>query len=179
MNEAHYDSDEATAHYVALHKLSEEERQIGHLNCRDYLIEFHREMGETAPSPPRKLFEVLDAMPTIRSDLAEADLLVQAFERSHLGIPNGLLELPLMWAYPIREMILDTHWPAFPSCHIKDVFGWDMILRIGSHLHLIYPQSLSAQNSHWCDVGAFLLELHRRFEPGPYTPAGRMCEFTI
>lgn len=78
----------------------------------------------------------------------------------------------------MRELILDTHWPAFPNCHLKDVFGWDMVLRMGSHLHLIYPQGIADQRSHWCDVGAFLLELHRRFEPGPYTPAGRLCEFS-
>lgn len=95
MKETHYNSDEATAHFVAFYKVPDEERRIGHLNCRDYLIEFHMEMGETAPSPPPKLFEVLDAMPTIRSDVAEADLLVQAFEGSHLDIPNGLLDLPL------------------------------------------------------------------------------------
>lgn len=179
MKESHYNSDEATAHYVAFHKLPEEERQIGHLNCRDYLIDLHEEMSEIAPSPSRELFELLDTMPAIRSDVAESDLLVQAFEHSHLEIPTGLLDLPLTWAYPIREMILDTHWPAYPNCHIKDVFGWDMVLRMGSHLHLIYPQPLSDQSSHWCDVGSFILQLHRRIEPGPYTPAGRICEFAI
>jgi hypothetical protein len=102
--EPDYDS----AHYVAFDKMPEENRSTGELNCCDYLIEYHRELGEDPMITSPDLLNALEAMTTIRSELAEMDLLAQTFERRHLKIPVGLYDLPLLWGRAIREMILET-----------------------------------------------------------------------
>jgi len=173
-----YQSDEATAHLVALHKMDQCDLKRGELACVDYLLEYDREIGVSRPAPPVLLSSVLDALPTIRSSSADAQHLVELYDASGLGIPVGLLDLPLQWAKAFQEVICGTHWPAYPDCSIRDVFGWNMVLRFGGHLHIHFESQLPHGGSHWDEVGEFIAELHRRFEPGIYTPPGRLIEFT-
>jgi hypothetical protein len=171
--------DYANAHYVAFDKMAEENRLSGQLNCCDYLLEFHRELGEDPASSSLELLRVLNSMPTIRSDVAEMDLLAQAFERSHLQIPAGLYDLPLFWGRAIREMMLKTHWPEHENCKIEDVFGWSAVFRFGAFLHICFDSPYPPNQGHWCEIGSLIHELHTRLEPGPYTAEGRLCEFLV
>jgi hypothetical protein len=174
-NEPDYDS----AHYVAFDKMAEEYRSAGELNCCDYLTEYHSELGEEPMISSPDLINALEAMATIQSDLIEMDLLAQAFERSHLKTPVGLYDLPLLWGRAIREMILETHWPEQSNCQIKDVFGWSSVFRVGAHLHIYFDSPHPPNRGHWCEIGSLIYELHRRLEPGPYTPKGRLVEFLV
>lgn len=172
-----YTPDTSTAHNVALSKLPAEELAMGQMNCRDYLLEYHKELSETVPVPSQALLDLLDSMPTISSNTLEADLLCEVFQRSYLEIPVGIYELPITWGLTIREAILNTHWPEYPYSRIQDVFGWSSVFRVGAYLHVAFNKPLPMPDSHWCDVGAFIFELHRRFEPGQYMSNSRLCEF--
>lgn len=172
-----YEADESNAHYVALNKMSKEELEQGDLACVNYLAEFDREMGISKLAPPVLLGKVLDGLPSIRSSPAVAQHLVELYQASGLEVPAGLLDLPLQWAKAFHEVIRETHWPAHPHCSIREVFGWNHVLRFGGCLHIQFESRLPHDGSHWCEVGKFIVELHRRFEPGIYTPAGRLIEF--
>lgn len=171
--------DYGSAHYVAFDKMPEENRSAGELNCCEYLIEYHRELREEPMISSPDLINALDAMATIQGDVVEMDLLAQAFERSHLNIPVGLYDLPLLWGRAIREMILETHWPEHENCQIKDVFGWSSVFRIGAHLHICFDSPHPSNRGNWCEIGSLIHELHCRLEPGPYTPKGRLIEFLV
>ncbi|NBB79774.1 MAG: hypothetical protein GVY36_10055 [Verrucomicrobia bacterium] len=172
-----YQADEATAHYVALRKMNPDDLERGDLACVDYLDEFDREMGVIRPTPPLSLSTLLDALPTIRSSPEVAQHLVDLYHASGLEVPAGLLDLPLQWAKAFHELIRETHWPAHPHCSIRDVFGWNHVLRFGGHLHIQFESRLPHTESHCSEVGGFIAELHRRFEPGIYTAPGRLIEF--
>lgn len=172
-----YQSDEATAHYVAFHKMNIDDLARGDLACVDYLIEYDREMGIHRPAPPNLLTAVLDQLPSIRSSPEVAQHLVELYQSSGLEIPTGLLDLPYHWAKAFHEVILETHWPAHSNCTIKDVFGWNHVFRFNGHLHIQFESPLPHKGSHWSEVGEFITELHRRFEPGISTPSGRLIEF--
>lgn len=132
-----YQPDEATAHFVALHKMNPEDLERGDLACVDYLDEFDREMGINRLAPPNLLSTVLDSLPTIRSSPEVAQHLVDSYDASGLTVPAGLLDLPLQWAKAFHEIIHGTHWPAHSHCSIRDVFGWNHVLRFGALAHPI------------------------------------------
>lgn len=178
-NEIHheYQSDEATAHYVALHKMNDDDLERGDLACVDYLDEYNRELGIRRLAPPVLLSTVLDELPTIRSSPVIAQHLVDLYHVSDLQVPTGLFDLPLHWAKAFHELIRETHWPAHPQCSIRDVFGWNHVFRFGGYLHIQFESRLPHQGSHWDEVGGFIVELHRRFEPGIDTQPGRLIEF--
>jgi hypothetical protein len=171
-------SDEETAHYVALNKMADEELHNGDLACINYLREYYRELGAEQPESPPMIGSILDSLPTIRSSPGVAQGLVELYQSSGLNVPVGLLDLPLYWAKAFHELIRETHWPACDACSIHDVFGWNLVIRYGGYLHIQFESPIPHQNSHWCDVGRFIVELHERFEPGLMTPASRLCEFS-
>ncbi|WPJ95144.1 hypothetical protein SH580_17100 [Coraliomargarita algicola] len=174
-----YQSDEETAHYVALNQMSEEDLKQGNLACTDYLIEYQRELGIPEYAPPNSLSIVLDSLPTIGSSPTINQQMVELYHASGLEVPTGLFDLPLYWAKPFYELMRETHWPAYQNCTIKDVFGWNLVLRFGGYLHIQFESPLPHKDSHWPEVGEFIVELHRRMEPGPHTPEGRLCEFLV
>lgn len=178
-NNDHHEPDYEAAHFVAYHKMPKEDLQLGILNCTDYLIEYHKELGETPPPVTRDLLHALDTLPKLGRDSVEAQLVAEAFNRSHLDIPSGLHDLPANWGFAIRRIIMETHWPELPSCQIRDVFGWTDIERFGAHLHIQFDQTLDNTSAPWCDIGNLIHQLHLGFEPGPYTPLGRLCEFIV
>lgn len=173
----HHEPDITAAHYTAWHKLETDDKALGILNCTDYLIEYHHELDDASPVISPELLHALDAMPRLGNHTAEAQLVAEAFTRSYLAIPTGLYDLPVNWGYAIRRVMLETHWPEFENCTIKDVFGWSYVSRFGAHLHIQFAEPLSPKSASWSDIGSFILELHQRFEPGPYTPLARLCEF--
>jgi len=175
--EHEYQSDEATAHYVALHKMNQDDLDRGDLVCVYYLAEYDREMGVFRLAPPVLLSQVLDTLPSIRSCPASAQSLTELYHMSGIEVPVGLLDLPLQWAKAFHEIIRETHWPAYTDCSVRDVFGWNMVMRFGGHLHIQFESPLPHKGSYWSEVGEFIAELHRRFEPGIHTPRGRLIEF--
>jgi hypothetical protein len=179
MNEpsTNYQSDEETAHYVAINKMADTDLRNGDLACINYLSEYHRELGTESPEPSAMTGSVLDSLPTIQRSPGVAQSLVELYQVSGLNVPVGLLDLPLYWAKAFHELIGETHWPAYDECSIKDVFGWNLVIRYGGFLHIQFESPIPHLNSHWCDVGRLIVELHERFEPGPTTPLSRLCEF--
>lgn len=172
-----YQSDEATAHYVALHKMNNDDLARGDLVCVDYLIELDQEIGLQRPAPTVLLSEALDALPAIHSSPVVVQQIVELYHASGLEVPTGLLDLPLQWAKAFCELMQETHWPAYQNCTIHDVFGWNHVIRYGAYLHIQFESRLPHESSHWCEVGEFIAELHDRFEPGICTPPGRLIEF--
>jgi hypothetical protein len=170
--------DYATAHFVALHKLDSVDLEQGSFNCTAYLSEYHRELGEAPPPFTRELVEALDSMTRLGDDPVEAQLVAEAFLRSHLEIPAGLNDLPISWGFAIRKLILETHWPEFENCTIKDVFGWSYVSRFNGFLHIHFEKPVPAAGTPWCDIGQLIYALHQTMEPGPYTHPNRLCEFT-
>lgn len=178
LHDDYNEPDYEAAHFAAFHKMPDYDRDTGQLNCTDYLIEYHSELSEAPPPVTRELLATLDSMPKLGRNTAEAQLVADAFSKSHLEVPEGLHELPVSWGYAIRKVIFETHWPSYTNCRIRDVFGWTYVNRFGAHLHIHFENPLPAKTP-WCDVGQLIHELHYVMEPGPYTPAGRLCEFSL
>jgi hypothetical protein len=151
----------------------------GDLACINYVREYQRELGIEPHESAAMIGGVLDSLPTIQSSPGVAQSLVELYQVSGLNMPVGLLDLPLYWAKAFHELIRETHWPAYDACSIHDVFGWNLVIRYGGYLHIQFESPIPHLNSHWCDVGRFIVELHERFEPGPTTPASRLCEFLV
>ncbi|MGJ8650849.1 MAG: hypothetical protein ACSHX4_10865 [Opitutaceae bacterium] len=175
----HRNSDDKKAHNAAFYRMAEEYCIAGQLNCADYLIEYHNKLGKRLPEVSSELLHTLDSMPSIRSDLPEMDLLSQAFERSNLEIPIGVHDLPRTWGRGIRELMMGTCWTELPQCQVEDVFGWKSVFRFGPYLHICFLKPFARDQSHWCEIGSLIYELHRRLEPGPYTQEGRLVEFLV
>lgn len=172
-----YESDDATAHYVALNKMNPDDLKRGDLICIDYIDEFYRELGITNPTTSVGLGSFYESMPAIASSPEAKQHLSELYCGSGLEVPTGLFELPLYWAKSFHQQIRETHWPAHPNCCIQEVFGWNLVLFFRGYLHIQFQQPIPSMKSHWPEVGEFILELHRNFEPGPFTPPGRLCEF--
>ena len=181
MNESstNYQSDEETAHYVAINKMADQDLRNGDLACINYLREYYHELGAESPKPASMVGSVLDSLPTIQSSPGVAQSLIELYQVSGLNVPIGLLDLPLYWAKAFHEVIRGTHWPAHGNCSIHDVFGWNLVIRYGGYLHIQFESPIPHLNSHWCEVGRFIVELHERVEPGATTPASRLCEFLV
>jgi len=181
MNESstNYQSDEETAHYVALNKMAPEDLSYGDLACINYMREYYRELDIKPPESSVEIDSGLDLLPKIQSSPGVAQSLVELYQVSGLNVPVGLLDLPLYWAKAFHELIRETHWPAYEGCSIQDVFGWNLVIRYGAYLHIQFESPIPHLNSHWCDVGRFIVELHERFEPGPTTSASRFSEFSV
>ncbi|HKK18809.1 MAG TPA: hypothetical protein VJ952_09040 [Opitutales bacterium] len=116
-------------------------------------------------------------MPAITSSPEAKQHLSELYCGSGLEVPTGLFDLPLYWAKSFHQQMRETHWPAHPNCCIQEVFGWNLVLSFRGYLHIQFQQPIPSMKSHWPEVGEFILELHRNFEPGPFTPPGRLCEF--
>lgn len=172
-----YQSDEETAHYVALNRMADVDLMHGDLACVNYLREFHCELGTVPQEQSENIGGVLDGLPTIQSSPEMSQYLTELYHSSGLNIPIGLFDLPLQWAKAFSRLIQETHWPAYNNCDIRDVFGWNLVMRYGPYLHIQFESPIPHLNSHWCDVGRFIVELHERFEPGLMTPQLRLCEF--
>jgi hypothetical protein len=178
IHDDHHEPDYEAAHYASYHNIYKHDLELGVFNCTNYFLDFHNQLGEQVPLMTKELMSALDSIPTLGSDIAEAQNLAETFARSNLTVPAGLDELPLNWGYVIRRFMLETHWPDFENCTIKDVFGWSYVSRFCGFLHIHYEEPLYRKVMQWSQIGSLILEMHRQLEPGPYTPHSRLCDFT-
>lgn len=164
------------AHSRALCAIKDD-ADIGRLPFFDYAIEYCAYFGQNAPEPTVGLIRFLEDCQKI-GDSKQAQIAIESLYREHeLEIPIGLMDLPVWWARAIAASIHEVNWVEPDPGRTQDVFGWTMVHLQGPYLDIQYANPIPIQSVDWHVIGSELWNLHRRFEPGPFTPVGRLIEF--
>lgn len=164
------------AHAQALRGICED-AALGRIPFFDYTIDYLNYFGQQAPESPPALIRHLETCEKI-GDSAEARSWIESIYRMHsLEVPIGLMDLPIWWAPALVTSIEEINWVQPDHVRTQAVFGWDMVFLQGSYLEIRYDRPLPSEDEQWHIIGGELLNLHRRLEPGPFTPPGRLVEF--
>lgn len=168
--------DVSKAHEQALRSI-QTDADIGRLPFFDYAIEYFAYLDQKLPEPSLELIEFLQRCEKIGESQKERNAIESIYKEHSLELPMGLEDLPVWWARAIITSIREVNWVEPDPERTQAVFGWDMAHLQGSYLDIQYSKPISALSEEWYLVGGQLIDLHRRFEPGPFTQSRRLIEF--
>ena len=164
------------AHAHALRGISEH-ADIGRIPFYDYTIEYQRFIGGDAPKSPNDLIHFLATAESISQSEPALEHIKTVYKKYSLEIPMGLLDLPVWWAPTILESIEEVNWVEPDIEQTQEIFGWDFVSVQAAYLDIQFPRVIDHKPEVWSQIGQALMKLHQRFEPGPFTPLGRLVEF--
>lgn len=150
---------------------------IGRLPFYDYAIDYFSYMGRKAPQPTGELVQFVESCETLGESRDAKSRVESIYGQYSLPIPIGLMDLPVWWATALIRSISEVNWVETDVDFTRTVFGWEMVHLQGSYLDIQYATALPEDITIWCPIANELLNLHRRLEPGPFTPLGRIVEF--
>lgn len=150
---------------------------IGRIPFYDYAIEYQNFVGGDAHEPPNDLIHFLATTESISQSKTALEQIEEVYKQYSIEIPMGLLDLPVWWAPALIESIEEVNWVEADIEQTQEIFGWDFVSVQAAYLDIQFPQRIGQSPKAWSQIGQSLMRLHRRLEPGPYTPLGRLVEF--
>lgn len=164
------------AHVHALREIKDD-AAIGRLPFYDYAIEYYAYFDQGAPESSLELISFIESCEKIGDSECECSAITSIYNEHALEIPIGILDLPVWWARAFIASIREVNWVEPDPDRTQATFGWDMVHLQGSYLDIQYSKPITAHPEEWHLVGGQLIDLHRRFEPGPFTQRRRLIEF--
>lgn len=168
-----YPTDQA--HWEALQRIASADRDAGRLPCWDYIADYQRILGEPLPQISDELLGFLDRCKTLAQVPCEHRITKQLFADNDCAMPDGMEDLPVIWACGIRRFVREMLWVDHDTDRLKRFFDWNVVMRQGAFLEILFKQSLGRAN--WPDQASMILEFHRFLEPCGLTEPGRLKEF--
>lgn len=168
-----YPTDDA--HLEALHKIDPMDRQAGRLPCWDYAMDFRQIIGDPLPDVCNALMAYLDRTKPIREVPREYLITKQLFADNGCPMPDGMEDLPVIWACGIRRFVKEMLWVDRDQERLRRFFGWNLVMRQGPFLEILFKEPLASAD--WPERASLILELHRFLEPGGFTANARLQEF--
>lgn len=170
----HYDI--CDAHGRALQGIRED-AAIGRLPFYDYAIEYFAYFELKAPEPSGELLDFLQGCEKIGDTKHTQRSIESIYKEYALEIPIGLMDLPVWWARAIIASVREVNWVEPDTERTQAVFEWTMVHLQGAYLDIQFANPIPDQSDNWHLIGGQLIDLHRRFEQGPFTQPGRLIEF--
>lgn len=168
-----YPTDDA--HWEAFHKISDSDRQAGRLPSWDYAIDYQQILGAPLPPTNQELLDFLSRIKTIAQVPREYLITKQLFADNGYRMPDGIEDLPVIWACCIRRFVREILWVDHDTERLRQFFDWSIVLRQGAFLDIHFNGTIPMKD--WPTRAALIIEFHRFLEPGAFTTEGRLKEF--
>ncbi len=138
------------------------ENAITTLSLKDYFFQVYERHWEDRVEIAQKVIELLDHLPKLKTNLQQRDLLEMTLRDCGCEIPEGLGDLPLIWAEPIVNFIHKTEWALYPETNAKVVFGWKCVKSVRGSLEITFPSPIPHPDFNWEHTAPLLLRLHNQ-----------------
>lgn len=165
------------AHWQAYWKIDNYDREYGRLCFWHYALDYYKIIQEPHPNTPLELLAYLDGCPTIGQSRDYMQL-KQLFLDISVTMPTGIEDLPECWLCGFHRFIIEMLWVDRDAERVRCFFDWSLVLRQGPCLEIHYGKEIPRFDPYWPIRANLLFEFHKFLEPGPFTSASRLEEFT-
>ncbi|MGJ8650850.1 MAG: hypothetical protein ACSHX4_10870 [Opitutaceae bacterium] len=166
-DENHITVDKDTDYYENLYHILPGHIPSRALSLSDYdqsIFEWLDEgMTKYQPIPPLAI-ELLDHLPKLKDNLRQRDSLEITFGAHGCQIPNGLGELPVIFAEPMINFMDDINWRFIHGTCQEAVFSWESVKQFKESIEITFPCTIPHTEYDWEATARILLELHHEIK---------------